>query len=326
MPGNKEQTGGDRARRGWLSRAGCWLRAPARCRARGGRARRAPASPGAVSSPRCHVPSRFNQSWKRPGSGRVTGAARRGARPRGGSRAPLRRLLASPGDAPGSGAGRGREGRVCVSPPRPETARRAGRDGRTHPGRTDGPRPAAHLLPPTHPRAGRGAEPAPRAGARSLPARSAPTFRPFPRREVRAGRGCRGSCRGSCRGLRGPAGTKARGRRAALTYVRVAEGLLRVDGRAAAGVGRAGPAEQQHRQPGQQAGQRGGHLAAGLRGSATRPRKPHPPPGPAEPPPESLGPAAAAPARRCGRCCGRSSAAFYGGVFFLPRLPLSLPF
>lgn len=84
--------------------------------------------------------------------------------------------------------------------------------------------------------------------------RPAPTFRPPP-----PPRSLRGAAprRGAVRGRAGPRGDKA------LTYVGVAEGLLRVDGRAAARVGRAGPAEQQHRQPGQQAGQRGpGHRAA----------------------------------------------------------------
>lgn len=167
MPGNKEQTGGDPA--------GPGLAPLRRCRARGGRAPRAPAAatyPRPPVSPCCA---------EEPGP------------------AP-----AAPHAARGSDAEHGREG-----PPRDGETRG---EGRAHPGRTDRPRPAAHLLPPTHPRAGRGAGPAPLGcgqvlgtGA-ALPApcppparrgRSAPTFRPFPRREVGAGRaGAPGTKRG----------------------------------------------------------------------------------------------------------------------------------
>lgn len=137
--------------------------------------------------------------------------------------------------------------------PGPGARRWAGRGGHT-------PLPAADT--PTHPRGPHtcrccGARPGPLRQPRpsvrpSL--RPAPTFRPPP-----PPRSLRGAAprRGAVRGRAGPRGDKA------LTYVGVAEGLLRVDGRAAARVGRAGPAEQQHRQPGQQAGQRGpGHRAA----------------------------------------------------------------
>lgn len=230
-----------------------------------------------AAAPRCHVPPRCHRSRGRPGPPvSFTGGRPGSPQPRR-SRAPL---------APRSP----REPRRAREPPR-DGGRRCG-VGRAQPGRTDRARPRIRSRrQPTHPRPGRAGA----GGLCPLPARPATTLRCFPRREVGAG--------GAGRGL----GGLGAGLPAALTYVGVAEGLLRVDGRAAAGVGRTGPAEQQHRQPGQQAGQRGGH------GAGLRPPGPDPAPtaGPGRAAAGNLGPAGAGALRPPLRC-------LHGAVRFLP--------
>lgn len=264
MPGNKEQTGGGRARRCWRSGAGAGSAlgaAPgAPRRTRGTRA--APGAPRAATS---------QPPLPGPGS-----SAPPGAEPRPGPRrrepGPSR---AGTGAAPGSAAGRSR-----ADPAGP--ARGSGSPGHTPDGHTDGradtqTAPCRHTPGPSRAPHTRGA----RAGAAdrdrdrdrdryrarvapSPPCRPEPPLANLP--PPSPGSLCGPGRAGPCRGCPGPGlgGDKAgAAAAAALTYIGVAESLLRVDGRAAAAVGRGGPGEQQHRQPGQQAGQRGGHGAGG---------------------------------------------------------------
>lgn len=310
MPGNKEQTGGDRARRPALPG---WVPLPCGRRPRS----EGPGLPWSRPLPALPRPTAAPPELRGAGFARGAGAARRG-----------------PGPAPARGAPPGAAARV---PP----GRRE--EGRTHPGRTEAPaapdRASAPADTPPGPAGARspqrtaphraGCGQVPGNGA-ALPAPCPPAPRqlsvPSPAGKFARATGATGAT-GTAAGAAGPRGDKARGgggRRSPTSALQKAccgwmgEQLQASAGRALPSSSTASQASRL----GSAAGilRRGcglGHPPGKSRGHRpARPSRRR----------KVGGPAAAAPARRCGRCCGRCSAAFYGGVFFLPRLPLSLAF